>query len=203
MAALDDLFDRLYHQGGWICPAAAAALPFLVDLAHGSTVEVRAGVVALIARLAREAATVEARYLDPAWSDAVAEQVPRLVALLADPDPSVRREATFLAACGGLPFSDALDAVWRRWAVEDDRVTRWDLVLAFGGLLAGRPDVPDAAGIRTELRTLLHDDDPQVRLAAIHALAESEPDVAVAEVTVAVRAEAARSAGFVWESPSR
>ena len=31
--AVGDLDNLLYHQGGWICPAASAALPFLLELA--------------------------------------------------------------------------------------------------------------------------------------------------------------------------
>ncbi|GIJ73919.1 armadillo/beta-catenin-like repeat-containing protein [Virgisporangium ochraceum] len=186
--ALDDLDNVLFHQGGWICPAASAALPYLLDLAHEPDMPVRLGVVRLVGRLVREAARVDPRFLDPDWPDALAGAVPRLLALLRDPDPRIRREATWVAGSGCLPFSDTVDALWERWSAERDGVTRWDLVLAFGGVAAARPDVPDAAGIRAELRRLLHDDDLQLRLAAVHALAAHEPDVAVAEVATAVRA---------------
>ena len=42
-AALDEFDVAVFHQGGWICSAAPAALPFLVDLRRPETARVAAG----------------------------------------------------------------------------------------------------------------------------------------------------------------
>jgi len=63
--AHDDLDNFLYHQGGWVCPAASAALKFLARLAADPGVLVRAAVIETIARLARAGTEVPARQVDP------------------------------------------------------------------------------------------------------------------------------------------
>ncbi|MEV1113770.1 HEAT repeat domain-containing protein [Actinosynnema sp. NPDC049800] len=196
--ALARLYDNLYHQGGWICSAATAALPFLTRLAGRAATHHRPEVVELIGRLAREAFEVLPRFLDAGWSSALDEARPRLLDLLADPDPLVRREATVLVA-DGIRHPDAVAALRRRWQVEADRVTRWDLVQAFGVVCAREEsDAP----LRAELTRLLTDDDLQVRLAAVHALAESEPAVAVPHLEALARAvvhpDAALWQGSAW-----
>jgi HEAT repeat protein len=141
-------------------------------------------VVELIGRLAREAFEVEPSLLDAGWSAALDVARPGLLDLLADPEPLVRREAAVLVA-DGIRHPDAVAALWRRWQVEADRVTRWDLVRAFGVVCARQgQDAP----LRAELDRLLAEDDLQVRLAAVHALAESEPSAAVPHLATLVRA---------------
>jgi HEAT repeat protein len=169
--ALDTLEHLLYHQGDWICPAASAALPFLLDLAENPAVPIRGGVVSLIALLVDEAATVEPEDVDPGWAIAVERVLPRMLALLDDPDPRVRREAGYLVSRPGLPVSSVSAALWRLWKTETDRVTRWDLALALGEL----PPSPD---VRAALHAALDQAaDPQLALAALHALARTEPSV--------------------------
>lgn len=170
--ACGELDNRLYHQGGWVCSAATAALPFLLGLAGDRAVYHRAEIVELIGRIAREATEVERRLVDEGWPEALVRALPLVLELLADEDPGVRREATLLVAAGGLPYTAVAAPLWRRWREEPDRIVRWDLVLAFGELLVRHPD---AADIRAELHRLLADDDLQIRLAAVHALAKSEP----------------------------
>jgi HEAT repeat protein len=181
--ALLKLFDNLYHQGGWVCSAAAAALPFLVDLAAGGAVHHRHEVVGLIGMLAREAVTAESRFVDSAWQPALDATRSRLLALLDDPDPRVRREATFLVA-DGIRHPESVQALRRRWGMETDRTTRCDLVLAFGTVCAWRQD----ESLHDELVALLDDNDLQVRLAAVHALAESDRAVAARHVDTLVQA---------------
>ncbi|GAA4522338.1 hypothetical protein GCM10023191_101560 [Actinoallomurus oryzae] len=53
--ALFDLSNKIYHRGGFVCSAAAAALPFLVRLAESAEVTVRQGVVGLIGQLTEQA----------------------------------------------------------------------------------------------------------------------------------------------------
>jgi HEAT repeat protein len=173
-AALDDFDSAVYHQGGWICPAAPAALPYLVDLAAGRAVHHRPVIVRLIATFIDEAAIVDRGNVDAAWPAAVERELPRLTVLLDDPEPAVRRETTWLLSRNGLPQRAVTSAIWRRWHVEDDRVTRWDLIAAFGALLERDRDAGD---IRALLHELLDDADVQTGLAAVHALAGTDPDV--------------------------
>lgn len=202
-AALDNFDVAVYHQGGWICSAAPAALPFLVDLAAGRAVHHRAAIVELIALFLSEAALVEPRLVDEAWPAAVEAELPRLMALLDDPDPAVRRAATWLLSRGGLPVQAVTAAIWRRWRVEDDRVTRWDLVAAFGALLERDHHATD---IRALVHELLDDADAQIGLAAVHALAEAEPDLPtarVAQLLAAVRdPDVSAWADSAWFGPS-
>lgn len=59
--AFDELDNLLYHQGGWVCSAAAAALPFLLDLGEGRATAYRHAFVDLVFRLAQEATRVDSR----------------------------------------------------------------------------------------------------------------------------------------------
>jgi hypothetical protein len=95
-----ELYERLVHQGLWICSAAPAALPYLTDLAAGKAIQFRVGIMELIGTLAQEAVLTEPHLVDPAWWPALDKARPRLLALLEDPDPSVREEAISLAAVG-------------------------------------------------------------------------------------------------------
>lgn len=52
-AAAYDLENVLFHQGGWICPAAPAALSFLLRLAAAPHVRCRAAVLDLVVMLGR------------------------------------------------------------------------------------------------------------------------------------------------------
>ncbi|MBB5800363.1 HEAT repeat protein [Saccharothrix ecbatanensis] len=181
--ALYEVSNNLYHQGGWVCSAASAALPFLIDLAAGGAAHHRPHVVEVIGRLAREAVAVEPRFVDPAWQPALDAMRPRLLALLDDPDPEVRREATLMLS-DGVRHPESVEALRRRWSAETDRTTRCDLVRAFGVVLTWAPD----ESLRAELVALLSGDDLQLCLAAVHALAESDPAVAPPHVDMLVRA---------------
>jgi hypothetical protein len=193
MDALEQLDDLLFHQGGWVCSAASAALPFLVELARDPAVVHRAVIVELIGRIAGEAISADPRSVDPGWPQALADVAPQMLGLLGDDDPRVRREAAWVAISGGLDVDEVAGALWRRWGEERDRVTRWDLVLAFGELLAGQGEMAD---VRAELVRLLDDDDLQVCLAAVHALAGSQPDLPAARVGMLV--EAVRQDDAAW-----
>jgi hypothetical protein len=177
--AIDTLDNHLYHQGGWVCSAAGAALPYLLELARDPTLRYRDELVKLIGRLGRVAVEVKPRFVDPGWAPALADAVPELLALLADTDPVIRREGTSTVAGTGLPHAEVADALWARWLQEPDQVTRRDLVLAMGRLLADRPDDED---LLVHLHDLVGGQDPQLRLAALHALAETEPETPAAHV---------------------
>lgn len=196
-AALDDVSNKLHHQGGWVCSAAPAALPLLADLASDRAVHHRHEVVELIGLLAREALIVSGESVDRGWLPALDATRSRLLALLDDPDARVRRAATLFVA-EGIRHPDSVTALRRRWAVEVDRVTRADLVLAFGTVCTWTSD----EALRADLVALLADDDLQVRLAAVHALAKTDPTVATRQVGTLVRAvldpDAALWPGSAW-----
>lgn len=164
-----ELENFLYHQGGWVCPAASAALPFLVRLAADPGLLVRPAVIELIARLARTGTQALPRWVDPAWPAALRAVTPDLLALLADGDPQVRRAATFLAGIGGLIPDQAVPALRARLDAEQDPAVRYDVMVALGEAAAGTALM---GTVRAELAVLARDQpDPQAGLAAVHALA--------------------------------
>ncbi|ATE55276.1 HEAT repeat domain-containing protein [Actinosynnema pretiosum] len=169
LGAIVDLGDLLRPARGRVLSAAPVALPFLVDLAEGGAVHAREQVVRLIRRIA------ERGQPDAAWSAAVDGVWPRLPALLADPDPLVRRQGGRLLSCLGRP--EAVAALRERWDVEPDRRVRCDLVRSLG-----------RADPAFDLAALLADDDPQVVLAAVHALAATDPAAPLAHVDALARA---------------
>ncbi|UMP07499.1 HEAT repeat domain-containing protein [Amycolatopsis sp. EV170708-02-1] len=175
--SLSDLSDSLFHQGGWVCSAASAALPGLVDLAGDLAVHGRRDVVELISWLAGTATEVSERFVDPGWWPALDSVRPRLLALLEDADPAVRRAAISLVA-DGIRHPESVAMLRCRWTVETDRTTRIDLVFGLGAVVAWSQD----EGLRQCLSALLTDDDPLTRLAAVHALAASDPAVATDKV---------------------
>jgi len=167
--AYDKLDNFLYHQGGWVCPAASAALTFLARLAADPGVLVRAAVTETIARLARAGAEVPTREVDPAWPAALRAVTPGLLALLADEDPRVRRAALFLAGTGGLDPDQAVTGLRARLKAEPDFTLRYDVTIALGAAAAGTA-LKEA--VLAEVALLARDEpDPQARLAAVHALA--------------------------------
>ncbi|KJK56424.1 hypothetical protein [Saccharothrix sp. ST-888] len=90
-----ELLNHLFHQGGWICSAVPATLPFLVRLAARPDVLVpsRRVVLELVSRLAAEAGQAADRFLDPGWQLAWEQALPNVLALLTDPVPEIRRDA--------------------------------------------------------------------------------------------------------------
>ncbi|MER5971549.1 HEAT repeat domain-containing protein [Streptomyces sp. NPDC002055] len=174
-----ELLNLLYHQGGWICSAASAALPFLLRLAAAPHVPSRGTVLELVARLASEAGQVAERFLDPGWSSTWELALPQLLALLADPEAEIRRVAAHVVGACTSPGALILPALLRCWQAESDPATRLDLVLALGRAVRREPagDRSDEAG--TLLRTLLVSSEPQLRLAAVHALSAGDSGLAV------------------------
>lgn len=170
VAAVRKLDNSLYYQSGWVCPAASAALPFLVQLAADPEVKVRVMVQDLIARIAAQVPEVAAGQVDPGWPGALEAAAPVLLSLLDDADTGMRRTAAYLAGAGGLPPELAVPALRARSSqAEPDRAARWDVVISLGAAAAGSAL---AGGVRGELSELARDGrDPQVRLAAVHGLA--------------------------------
>ncbi|WP_129837779.1 hypothetical protein [Streptomyces sp. RFCAC02] len=175
VSAAEDLTDLLFHQGGWICPAAPAALPFLIRLAASPHLPGRHAALDLVAVLAGEATEVADRFVAADWPRAWGAALPDIIALLDDPGPRIRRTAADVLRVCASPGRLVLPALLRRLRAEDDPATRLDLILATGRALAREP----AGALATEasglLRSLLAAPGEQTRLAAVHALAPHEP----------------------------
>ncbi|MER6299260.1 hypothetical protein ABT247_06750 [Kitasatospora sp. NPDC001539] len=174
-----ELLNHLFHQGGWICSASSAALPFLVRLAASPDVLLssRRAVLELVSRLVSEAGRVAERFLDPGWRPAWERAVPKVLLLLTDPAAEIRRDAAHILGACETRGEAVLSALVQCWRSEADPATRLDLILALG-LAAGRePAGPQAAEVLELLRDLLDTPDVQIRLAAVHALAPTDPNL--------------------------
>ncbi len=185
-----ELLNHLFHQGGWICSAAPAALPFLLRLAASPTVPLpsRRVVLELVWRLAAEAELVAQRFLDPGWRQAWEQAQPKALVLLTDPAPEIRRDsARLLGACSSAG-EPVLPALMRCWQAETDPVTRLDVVLALGSAVERQPTGPLATEVLELLRRLLGAPDAQTRLAAVHALAPADPDLPLQRVGLLLEA---------------
>ncbi|MFE1266724.1 HEAT repeat domain-containing protein [Streptomyces sp. NPDC058758] len=170
-----ELLNVLFHQGGWICSAASAALPFVLGLAATPQVPSRLALLELVAMLAREAGRVEERFLDPGWAPAWRRALPEVLRLLENPEPEIRRAAAdVLGACGS-PGEAVLPGLLRCWEAETDPATRLELVLSLGHAVRRAPAGAHGTGASALLRGLLDAPQPQLRLAAVHALAPADP----------------------------
>lgn len=80
--AVADLDRTLCEEGGFLCPAATAALPFLVEAMPHLDVRHRAALRDMIERLADDGENAE--QVDPGWHAAWAAARPKLEHLLRD-----------------------------------------------------------------------------------------------------------------------
>jgi len=197
--AAGNLDNLLFHQGGWVCSAATAALPFLARLACDPGVAARVDVLEMISSLAREATIAVYRFVDPGWSSALQMATPALLGLLGDGDPAVRRAAVYLAGVGGLDAGPALAALRSRLREEPEEALRWDIVAGMGEAAAGSGSAED---VRAELETMARDAaEAQVRLAAVRGLASLKAPVSEHAGLMAdavTRADAGRWQDSVW-----
>lgn len=137
--AISELDNALHHQGGWICSASSAALPFLLDLAAASATHHRAAFVYLVWDHCRTWQTTEEKWIDPAWPVAVRSVESRVRAVVADHDPRVRRPAIHVAA-GLLEPQAAETLLIDLWETKLDQATRIDLVDALSVVLKRDPE---------------------------------------------------------------
>lgn len=153
--AVDELFGAVFHQGT-VYSATVAAVPFIAELAVAPKVHHRRLLVHLLGAMAdpAEAYSTEAA----AVRAAVTAEAPRLLPLLADPDPGVRENAAYLLAqCPDMAEPVAAE-LRERWAVEDVPLVRASLLAALGHL--------DPTGCAGLLPAALGDPHPAVRAAA-------------------------------------
>ncbi|MGJ6968990.1 hypothetical protein ACSDR0_44550 [Streptosporangium sp. G11] len=171
--AAGELLNELHHQGGFVCSAAVAALPFLVEAAESSRVSCRREVLEIVEMLALTAREVAPRLVADGWAEVWAQAVPRLVALLDDSDPRVRRTVTSVLEEAVTHADLVVGALRDRWSAQD-AVTRLDQVLAVGAL-AGSLTAATLPETLLWLRDLTRDPDEQLRFAATLALGEALP----------------------------
>ncbi|MEV5434661.1 hypothetical protein AB0K80_01305 [Streptomyces sp. NPDC052682] len=187
------LFSCLAAGNGRVPSAATAALPFLVALAADPGQAQRLALVDLLVALHQEAATAAPHLVDEGWPAAWRRHRPAIRALLADPDPRVRREA--------LPLAEGAADLLDRWRAEPDPTVRLPLLLHLGRAAAGaRDDV--RAGVRAVLAGVLRDGDPVLRVAAVFAWAHLDPGMPVRRLDTLVDALAEEhDFAAVWYMP--
>ncbi|MFH8484042.1 hypothetical protein [Streptomyces longisporoflavus] len=165
------LFDCFALGTRRLAPAATAALPFVVALAGDPDMGARTTLVQLLAYSSTTAAETDPGLVDAAWHEQWRLQRPRIRALLADPLPEVRREA--------LPLEEDAGALLERWHAETDPAVRLPLLLALGTAAARSAQAGPVDQVRAVVAgTLRTDDDPVMRVAAVHALAAFDPPAA-------------------------
>ncbi|WP_042406689.1 hypothetical protein [Streptacidiphilus carbonis] len=138
--------------------AAAAALPFVIALAADPAMGARVALVELLVAMRAPALA------DEDWTGAWA--------LLADPDPAVRRAA--------IPLGAGIVRLLERWRVETDPTLRLPLLLALGQLQVRGGDPVEE--VRAVLAQVLDGDDRVLWVAAVHASAVLDRDLPVRQV---------------------
>jgi HEAT repeat protein len=176
------LEDSLVYRGDAVQSAATGALPFLARLAADPGFRRRAFVIRLIADLVEVSTRVQPRFVHDGWPAALDRELPRLLTLLADDDPQVRRESIRLASL--LSAEEAAAVLLARWPDETDRIAQRDLVLALGRVAGRAPNDT----VTTLFERLLTSGDEQLALAAVHGLAAAGRTDAADHVDLMVRA---------------
>jgi hypothetical protein len=140
---LDELYGSITHQGSRDS-ATAAAIPFLVDVAMDTRVEVRTEVLALVTFAAigftgevldwQAQRDLQAAGDERAAWDAVAAEQGSLRRLLRDPDPSVRRAALRPLVWTGDRDPEVLDTIERglRAPTWEDQLAGWIAAVVLG-----------------------------------------------------------------------
>lgn len=166
-AAVDELFGSIFHQGT-VYSASVAAVPFIAELAVAPKVHHRSLLVYLLGAMADPAEAYGTEVAEV--RAAVTAEVPRLLPLLADPDPEVRENAAYLLAhCPDMAEPVVAD-LRDRLAIEDVPLVRASLLAALGHL--------DPTGCAGLLSAAVGDSHPAVRAAAALAIASAGPAVA-------------------------
>ncbi|MFJ7049827.1 hypothetical protein ACIQVC_41420 [Streptomyces sp. NPDC101112] len=166
------LYDCLALGTGRLPSVSTAALPFVAALAGDPACGARRELVGTLVSLTRLGAEAEPDQVDEAWHEAWRLQRPVFLALLADPDPEVRREA--------LPLAGDVGPLLDRWRAETDPTVRPAVLLELG-TAAGAAGPEAADRVRAVVTEVLRADDPVLRVAAVHAWAAFDPEAPVRE----------------------
>ncbi|MFC0602713.1 hypothetical protein [Streptomyces palmae] len=172
------LFDCFGVGTGRVASVATAALPFVVALAGDPDMGARVTLVELLASSFQTAAEADPGLVDAGWHEAWRLQRSRIRALLADPLPEVRREA--------LPLGEDVDVLLERWHAETDPTLRVPVLLALGTAAAGCAQSEPVVRVRAVVAEVLRTGGPVMRVAAVHAWAEFDPQVSVRELDLLV-----------------
>ncbi|MEV4133177.1 HEAT repeat domain-containing protein [Dactylosporangium sp. NPDC049742] len=154
-AALDDLDAAVYHQGGAVYSAGAAALPFLIALACDPAVPHRAAVLELVGRFAALMHEMREPWRSAPSAEECREHLRagtgRLLRLLSDADPAVRQTAAGVAVSLRNAADDVVSALGRA-ASDAEEAVRVAAVLALGALAPWLDPAGTAlAGVRRQL----------------------------------------------------
>ena len=147
--ALEDLYDRLFHQESNLYEATAYAVPFLLELLESEDVAGKLAILSFLVGVGDRIHTeIRCKGLDtirtyPPWSqrlvEALAAGKPVYLRCLKDDDPAMRDKAGYmLGLFKRASLSGSLDgiaaAIWIRLAAERDERVQSGLLLAFGSL---------------------------------------------------------------------
>lgn len=171
--AADELLNEFYHQGGSICSAAVEALPFLMEAAESTRVTCRGDLLEIVGRLAWTAREVAPFRVAGGWAEAWEAAVPRLIALLDDEDPHLRRASASVLEQAVTHADVVVSALRDRWHAQD-RSTRLDQILIIGSL-AGSLTAVTLPETLIWLRDLTSAPDEQLRFAATLAPRKAMP----------------------------
>ncbi|MEU1085243.1 hypothetical protein ACFYPN_11235 [Streptomyces sp. NPDC005576] len=157
-----------------VTEAATEALPFLVALAADpGTGTVRLWLVELLAGLVRTAGTAAPARVHGGWADAWERHRPTTLVLLHHRDAEVRRCALPLG--GVAPLLE-------RWRTETEPSIRLNVLWALGRAAAAEAErgtlaEETAEEVREVLTGVVRDGSPALRIAALEAWADFDPDV--------------------------
>ncbi|MFK0024500.1 hypothetical protein [Streptomyces sp. NPDC090798] len=174
------LYSCLAAGNGRVPSAATAALPFLVALAADPGTGARGDLVGLLVSLKRAAEQARPELVDEGWPAQWSRHRGAVLALLADPDPDVRREA--------VPLADGVVPLLERWRAETDPAMRLPVLLQLGRVAAeaAEADARPVDEVRTVLDGVLRDGDPVMKVAAVIAWAQLDPQEPVRRIDLLV-----------------
>ncbi|SFF67127.1 hypothetical protein [Streptomyces mirabilis] len=171
------LYWCLAAGNGRVPSAATAALPFVVALAADPGTGARVDLVGLLVSLKRAAKRARPDLVDEGWHAEWRRHRDAVLALLADPDPDVRREA--------LPLADGVVPLLARWRPETDPAMRLPVLLKLGEA-AGEEDSGAVEEVRAVLDGVLRDGEPVMKVAAVIAWARLDPQEPVRRIDLLV-----------------
>lgn len=160
------LYSCLIAGNGRVPSAATAALPFVVALAVDPEAGARVDLVGLLVAFAHATRTARPDLVDAGWPAAWRRHRGAVLALLADPDPDVRREA--------IPLADGVVPLLERWRAETDPAVRLPVLLRLGRVAAEAAQA-DARSVEEVLDGVLRDGEPVMKVAAVIAWERLDP----------------------------
>ncbi|MFF8024012.1 hypothetical protein ACFZDJ_23430 [Streptomyces sp. NPDC007896] len=162
------LYSCLLAGNGRVPSAATAALPFVVALASDPGAGARVDLVGLLVCFAHATRTARPDLVDEGWPAAWRRHQGAVLALLADPDPDVRREA--------IPLADGVVPLLERWRAETDPAVCLPVLLQLGWVAAAaEADARSVEEVRAILDGILRDGEPVMKVAAVMARAWLDP----------------------------